>query len=234
MRIAVVTPYHEESYEILKRCHDSVASQDINGVTHMFVSDGSHHPGIKTFRNIEHMILPERHADAGATPRAVGAISAFSRGYDAVAFLDADNTFCTNHLSMMASAMVSGQASIVTATRNICTEAGEILYVDTVESDGKDFCDTNCMFLGKPAMHLLTYWITEPAERLWSDRRFWSVIIQSNMSKRHVSVATVNYHSRWAWHYQHAGKTPPAHSVWIDRGANGELVHRRHSETMKG
>jgi glycosyltransferase involved in cell wall biosynthesis len=229
-RVAVVTPYHNEKYEILKRCHDSVASQDYGDVTHMFIADGLPHPCLKIFANIEHMILPVQHADAGATPRAIGAISAFSRGYDAVAFLDADNTFCTDHVSTMVDTMRSTGAAIVTATRNICTESGDHLYVDDVESNGRDFCDTNCMFIGKPALHLLTYWITESAMRLWSDRQFWASVIQSNMAKHHVPTATVNYHSRWAWHYQHAGKTPPPHSVWIDRTVDGRLVHKQHSE----
>lgn len=234
MRVAVITPYYDEGHAILKRCQQSVASQDHGEIMHMFISDGLPHPCIKTFGNVEHLVLSSRHNDAGATPRAIGAISAFSRGYDAVAFLDADNTLCPNHASMMTNAMVENNASVVTATRNICTNIGEIMYVDGIESNGRDFCDTNCMFLGRSALHLLTYWVTEPSARLWSDRQFWSAVVQSNIAKHHVTVATVNYHSKWAWHYHHAGRQPPPDSVWIDRNANGDLVHKRHSDTMKG
>jgi hypothetical protein len=152
----------------------------------------------------------------------------FSRGFDAVAFLDADNTYQPDHLSTMASVMVRSGTGVVSATRNICTTSGENLYVDTIESTGTDFCDTNCMFLGRSALHLLTYWITEPAARLWSDRRFWSAIISSNISRAHCPHPTVNYHSRWAWHYQQAGRTPPGDSVWINVDGKGNLIHQYH------
>jgi len=231
MRVAVITPYHSEEHPILRRCAQSVQNQDATGIKHIFVADGNPHPCMKTFPWADHMILPVTHADAGATPRAIGALSAFSLGYDAVAFLDADNTYQPNHISSMVSIMERSGATVVTATRNICTESGENLYVDRIESTGENFCDTNCMFLGRSAMHLLTYWITEPAKRLWSDRRFWSAIIGSNITRAHCTDPTVNYHSRWAWHYQHAGRTPPDDSVWISIGDDGTLTHQRHVST---
>lgn len=231
MKVAVITPYHDESHATLLRCHVSVASQQYQEVVHVFVADGSPHPCIRTFSNVEHLILPERHDDAGATPRAIGAMSAFSRGFDAVAFLDADNTFDPSHVSAMTDAAVSGNASVVTATRNICTETGDVMYVDRTESNGIDFCDTNCMFLGKNTLHLLSYWITSPAMRLWSDRHFWAALVESKIPRTHVNTPTVNYHTRWAWHYRNSGRIPPPNSVWIDRDANGNLIHKKHHQT---
>lgn len=231
MKIAVITPYHDESHAILTRCHRSVASQlGHHEILHVFVADGSPHPCVKTFENIEHFVLPANHGDAGATPRTIGAISVFSRGYDAVSFLDVDNTLQPNHVNEMAKAMESSGASVVTATRNICNKEGNVLYVDTSESNGSDFCDTNCMFIGKNALHLLSYWVTDPAMRLWSDRQFWSAIVESKLSRMHVSLPTVNYHSRWAWHYHNSGLVPPPDSVWIDRDSNGNLIHKKHSQ----
>lgn len=229
MKVAVVTPYHQEDASILLRCHHSVKIQTYTSVTHIFVADGNPSDLIESLENVEHMIMPFGHDDAGATPRALGAISAFSRGYDAVAFLDADNTFSPDHISRMVSLM-DEKTAVVSSTRNICTEDGEIMYVDLIESNGVDFCDTNCLFIGKRILHLLTYWITDKSIRLWSDRQFWSVVKQSGATIKRSDIPTVNYHSRWAWHYQQAGRTPPAHSVWISTDQSGSLAHKKHSE----
>lgn len=198
---------------------------------HIMIADG--HPRGDLPSSVEHMIMPVSHADAGATPRALAAISAFSRGYDSVAFLDADNTFEPGHLALMHQAMLQSGATIVTATRNICSADGLVLYIDRMESNGEDFCDTNCLFLGKSALHLLTCWVTRPEYRLWSDRQFWSAIKQSGITRYHCTTPSVNYHSRWAWHYQHAGLAPPADSVWVNT-VDGHVMHIKHGDTSKG
>jgi len=231
MRVAVVTPYYLEDIDTLARCYTSVQHQSHNDLMHVFVADGHVNPSVATLTGAEHLSLPMSHRDAGATPRAIGAISAFSRGYDAVAFLDADNTYQPNHIRSMVQTMIGHGVDVVTATRNICTNSGEFMYVDTIESTGEEFCDTNCLFIGRQCLNVLTYWVTEPEQRLWSDRQFWSAIWQSGFSHRHHPIPTVNYHSRWAWHYQHAGRTPPENSVWIDRNDTGSLIHSIHGQS---
>jgi len=230
MKIAVITPYRNEDAGILTRCHKSVLNQTYTNFVHVMVADGNPHPMINKWLDNEHIILPQAHDDAGATPRAIAAISAFSRGYDAVSFLDADNTYQLNHLETMVSTI--GQNDVVSATRNICSTQGNFLYTDVIESDGNLFCDTNCLFLKKSTIHLMTHWVTDPSFKLWSDRQFWSSIINSNCKRVHCSEPTVNYHSRWAWHYQQAGLVPPADSVWIDSLANGTLVHKKHLDVI--
>lgn len=226
MKVAVITPYHRESYSILERCHRSVIEQDYLNLVHIMVADGEKHPGVDKWNKIEHIILGSCHDDAGATPRALAAISAFSRNFDAVAFLDCDNTYEPTHISHMVS--IINTSIVATATRNICTTAGEILYTDTIESNGTDFCDTNCLFIKRDALSLLTNWIVSKEYRLWSDRLFWSSIIQNKISKVHSNTPTVNYYSKWAWHYQHAGRIPPDDSVWISKDQNGHLIHIPH------
>lgn len=228
MKIAVITPYYQETADILKRCYASVRAQTYRNFVHMMIADGEPHPMVRTLHDVEHMVLPRCHDDAGATPRALAAISAFSLGFDAVAFLDADNTYLDNHLEIMASA--AGTKDVVTATRNICTSSGRFLYVDDFESDGIVFCDTNCLFIKKSVLHLLTNWITAPEHRLWSDRQFWASLVNPAISRLHINTPTVNYHSRWAWHYQHAGLVPPPDSVWIDKTVDGRLIQTKHNQ----
>lgn len=228
MKVTVVTPYHREPDILLERCIHSVSRQSYQHLTHLLVADG-HPKNISCDANTQHMVLPVEHADAGATPRAIGAISAFSQGADAVAFLDADNTFQTWHIDMMCRHMQVNDVQVVSATRNICDLSGTVMYVDHVESTGDEFCDTNCMFIGRSCLNLLSYWITDQAMRLWSDRIFWSSITQHKIKKTHCAIPSVNYHTKWAWHYQQAGIEPPADSVWIDFNADGSLKHTKHN-----
>lgn len=231
MKVAVVTPYYQEDVDILNRCHDSVIKQTHEDTQHFMVADGHPNYTIKSWKKTQHIILPNRHNDAGATPRALGAISAFSQGYDAVAFLDVDNTFDNVHIETLVN-LLPGH-DLVTATRRICNRDGECLYEDFTESDGEVFCDTNCLVLSKNCLYLMSHWIVPPEYHLWSDRNFWAAICQSPLSKIHCSIPTVNYYTRWAWHYQHAGQVPPDDSVWIDKTVTGELIHRRHTQEGK-
>jgi glycosyltransferase involved in cell wall biosynthesis len=231
MKIAIVTPYHQESADTLNRCHDSILTQTYPDCQHIMVADGDPHPVIKHWSNTEHITLPHPHSDAGATPRAIGAISAFSRGYNAVAFLDADNTYEPNHIDLMKNLL--GYHDVVTATRNILTQDGRTLYTDRIESDGNTFCDTNCLFLSTNVLHLLSHWIVPAEYRIWSDRNFWAALINSGAKRIHCNTPSVNYYSRWAWHYEHAGEIPPNNSVWINKTDTGHLIHETHDNKMK-
>lgn len=224
MKIAVVTPYYLEEYSILYRCYNSVLNQT-EKVDHFFISDGHPHPYISHLsasKKIQHIIMNGSHNDAGATPRAIGALSAFSQEYDAVSFLDVDNTYLPNHIKI-SSNHFSHDIDVVTSTRNICDINGNVMYVDNVESNGTDFCDTNCLFIGKSTLNLLSYWITNKKQRLISDKLFWNAIVSSNLKKCHSDIPTVNYFSKWAWHYEYANRPIPDDAVWMATDANENM-----------
>ena len=229
MRVAVVTPYYKEPVEVLKRCHDSVKNQTHRDTTHIMIADG-HANSVCSTWDLEHIELPFSHDDAGATPRAIATISAFSRSYDAVGFLDADNWYDSDHVENMIKTLKLGNASAAIATRRIHSLDGAELYVDTVESNGENMVDTNSMFLTRDALHLLTYWVTEPGQRLWSDRYFWNAVKMSKIPVARSLKPTVAYVSKWAWHYQYAGVEPPPDAVWIDQDAAGNLIHTKHKD----
>lgn len=220
MRVAVVTPYYNETGEQLTRCMESVAKQTHANVTHIMVSDGS--PTRWRWRGkYDHIVLPYSHSDAGATPRAIGALSAFSKGFDAVSFLDADNWYEPNHVEAMVSTMLAGKVDAVVATRTIHGLDGEALYVDRIESNGENMVDTNCMFLSSRTCYFMSFWITEPSHRLVSDRVFWQACVSNGISVARCEIPTVAYVSKWAWHYHHAGVPIPDDAVWLETDASG-------------
>lgn len=229
MRVAVVTPYYKETDMQLNRCMSSVNSQTYP-VTHIMVADGHPKQLDPIYRFVEHMILPFSHSDAGATPRALGALSAFSRGYDAVAFLDADNWYETNHIDTMVKVIEDSNAAAVVATRTIYSQDCTPMYVDRVESNGENMVDTNSWFVTRKAMHLMTTWVVDPAQRLWSDRHFAKAMFSCGLNIVRCEEPTVAYVTKWAWHYKHAGLPIPPEAVWIDVDDNGALVHRKHNE----
>lgn len=231
MKVAIVTPYYTESDDILNRCHLSVLAQNYPNVTHIMVADGRPAAWCNN-QKIEHFILPHSHRDAGATPRAIAAISAFSRGYNAVGFLDADNWIDADHVSTMVN-LLQDQYAVAVAQRRIHALDTRLLYVDNWESNGRDFADTNCLFLTKPVLHLMTRWVTDASQNLWSDREFWNAIIQSKLPIVCCDRPTVAYVTRWAAHYVSARVEPPADSVWIHYEPDGSLTHIKHSNTKE-
>jgi len=229
MRVAVVTPYFKESIAILKRCSDSVRAQTY-GVTHVMVSDG-HASSLVERMCDEHIRLPIAHDDAGATPRAIGALSAFSRGFDAVAFLDADNWYEPNHISAVVKQLEGTGADAVAATRTIHAMDGSPLYVDRIESHPDNgFIDTNCWLISRRMSRMMGFWITEPADRLVSDKVFYQACRANGMRLALSEEPTVAYVSRWAWHYQQAGVPVPDDAVWMDVDAGGNHIQIREAD----
>jgi len=223
MKVAVITPYYNEPTEILKRCHNSVQAQKYKDITHIMVADGNPHPWCNK-QKIEHYILPKSHDDAGATPRALGAMSAFSRGFDAVAFLDADNWFEPNHIQVMVDKMLTENVAAIAATRTIHAIDGKVMYVDDIESIAETFVDTNCWFLHKKTAMLMAFWITDPRNHLISDKIFFQALKQANVNISISLVPTVAYVTRWGWHYQRIGMPIPPEAVWMTMGQFGNHI----------
>jgi glycosyltransferase involved in cell wall biosynthesis len=233
MRVAVVTPYYNETDQQLERCIESVVDQSYRDVTHVMVADGLPREWQPTGRQFEHIMLPHSHADAGATPRSIGALSAFSREFDAVAFLDADNWYEPNHIELMVNKLSETNVDAVAATRTIYGTDGSCLYVDRIESNVSNMVDTNCMFLSRRTMYFLPFWITPPSHRLVSDRFFWESATINGMKIARCDTPTVSYVTKWAWHYQYAGVFIPDDSVWMEQDAQGNYRQIKNKDWSK-
>jgi glycosyltransferase involved in cell wall biosynthesis len=211
MHIGVITPYYKEPIEMIRRCYDSVQAQTLQNLTHIIVSDGFPNPQVDDLPGVVHIRVPN-HADYGDTPRMIGAAHAVNRGFDAVAFLDADNWYEPDHIEQLVRQMLTGRAAVVTATRHLWTDQGRSLGVCT-ECDGVTHVDTNCFLVTQPAFHLLGVWgFKDRALSISGDRIFWKAVQDSGLRYSHCPKPTVNYTTTFAAHYLRCGEEPPLDS----------------------
>ena len=223
MRIAVVTPYYKEPIEKIRRCHESVLNQTHRDVMHIMVADGFPRQEINSWERCLHIPLPIGHNDSGDTPRVVGCSSAASQQYGGIVLLDADNWFEPEHIEVLINVHKQSQAPVVTCVRKLCRpDTGELLAT-CWESDGVNFCDTNCYLITHTAFPLLAAWgfrDNQTASRIINggDRLFWNAVVKSQVGRAHSKRPTVNYETVWANHYEALGLPIPKLAkvfVWL-------------------
>lgn len=202
MRVAIITPYYKEPLDQLMKCIESVRAQTHAHCTHFMVADGHPRDDLPTNRFLLHMVLPRAHADFGDTPRTLGALSAVTLGFDAIAYLDADNWFYPNHVARMLQLARETNAAVVTATRDLYTREGAFIETDAY-NDGVKFVDTSCFFLMRPAFRIIPHFMLMPlALAPVCDHVFFWAIRGHNLPRAHCPEPTVAYRTPWMDHYQ--------------------------------
>ncbi len=215
MKVAVITPYYKEDVSILQRCQDSVATQT-HPCTHFLIADGHPQEAVANWP-IHHVTLPTAHGDNGNTPRAVGSLTAINQGFDALAYLDADNWYFSNHVETMVALHQSSGADVCTAGRTINRLDGSLMYVDKTENDGERFVDTSCLFLTRKAFKLTPYWAMMPKELSpVCDRIFWHAICARPLARAHNAEPTVGFSTQYECHYRNIGEKPPTGAKKVD------------------
>lgn len=226
MRIAVITPYHAEKIDTLMRCINSVESQTVEAL-HVLVGDGATDALSKAVgarlnechNPTQHIRLPVAHGDYGDTPRLIGTTSVYTQGVDALCWLDADCWFEDSHIETLMTLANREVASVVTATRMLRRPDGSLL--DTCsESDGQNFCDTNCYLVMREVIPALAAgWGFKPLrDAVVGDRRVWAVA--QKFSHKHCAIPTVNYETKIASHYLERDEKPPEDARMIVRYPN--------------
>jgi hypothetical protein len=207
MRVAVVTPYFDEPDGWLAACLTSV-EQQIPNATHILVSDGKPRAWL-TKTNVQHIILPAGHSDYGNTPRAIGSLSAVAQGFEAIAYLDADNWYRNDHLTTLVGLHQRTGAEVVSSLRTLRRLDGSLLGYCR-NSDGVRFSDTNCMMITRDALRLTPNWALMP---LWAhpigDRVIWRQIVEQGIPTANTGLHTVAYRSSFHGHYRAVGEEPP-------------------------
>jgi hypothetical protein len=205
VRVAVITPYYRESSAYLRRAHESVLAQT-HPATHFMVADGHPNPLVNDWA-VEHIVLPRAHHDFGDTPRVIGSICALGQGYEAIAFLDADNWFRPDHIEAMVTAHRETGHNVCVASRSMHRLDGSLMYV---EPSDEDHVDTSCFFLVGEAVRMIPLMAIKPKPLSEiNDRIFWKCLRERGFGFVRVPAATVAYTSKWKITYQAVGETPP-------------------------
>ncbi|GJE38325.1 glycosyltransferase [Methylobacterium persicinum] len=216
-RIFVVTPYHKESMAYLRRCHESVVSQQVEArVTHVMVADGHARPEIDQWEVI-HIRLPKEHGDNGNTPRGVGALVAQSNEAEFIAFLDADNWYNPDHLTSMLEMHRQTNADVLCSLRHFYDPEGKLLSLYEIDENEGRHVDTSCLMLHKPVFDLNTMWTRMPKVLSpWCDRIFFSGIQHRRIIRAYTNQRSVSFTTLYQNHYVALGlpipenaKTPP-------------------------
>lgn len=206
-RYAVVTAYHKEPDELVRRCLRSVAAQQVR-CEHFLIADGHPQPWLDE-QPVRHIVLDREHNDYGNTPRGVGALLAICEGFDGLCFLDADNWLEPDHVAAcITSAASTDDCDFVQSKRTFRRPDASVLPVDDELYD--DFTDTNCLFFLPGSFHMLQHFAIAPKEFApIGDRIFSRALKHANLRRGEVDHATVNYHCNWASIYISAGEEPP-------------------------
>ncbi|MBF0269014.1 MAG: glycosyltransferase [Alphaproteobacteria bacterium] len=209
MRIAVVTPYYRESDLVLTRCLDSVAGQT-HPCMHILVADGFPNPLADRWPNAVHLKLDQSHGDNGDTPRGIGADYALSEGFEALAFLDADNWYRARHLETLVRLHGETGASVLVAGRSFHRADGSEIEGLSEKGDGLHYADTSCLMLTGKAMEVAPLWaaIPQPLAPI-CDRIFWQMLMAQGFKTAVSSERSVAFTTQYAAHFLAVGETPP-------------------------
>lgn len=208
-RVAVVTPYFRIDPEKFRRCCESVAAQTWK-CDHIVVADGEPQD-LPQGLNLIHLVLPANVGNTGATPRGLGGVYAIAQGYDAVAFLDADNWYDPGHIEGAVRALESQQLDVVYARRHLVFPDGEVLPQEDEQDAGATHVDTNCFVISRRAAFLLGTWALYPKEFGSGEDRYIKVVADAmHLRTGLLRQKSVWYETNWDRHYQMANKTPVA------------------------
>lgn len=218
LKVAIVTPYFKEPAATLARCIDSVRNQrpsnEVGEIAHIVVADGHPQHWLDDL-NVRHLKLDRSHGDYGNTPRSIGAQLAASEGYDAVAFLDADNWFDPDHVASCAAVLLGTSEPIdyVVARRRLVRDDGSQLPVVAADNATFAHVDTSCYFLSWSAFHTLAHWSVMPKPlSLVGDRMYRRALQAAGLQFAAVDHPTVNYLCTWSAFFEAIGETPPPYA----------------------
>lgn len=209
--VAVITPYYKESLAVLERCHRSCLEQEGDWpLRHVMVADG--HPRCEVAGwDVDHIPLPQAHADNGNTPRCLGAISAINQGYWPILFLDADNWFQPWHMnSVMALRQRHPRADVLAMGRECALPDGTLIQGVPEEDLGLRHVDTSCYVFYPSAFRVLPLWGMMPTYLgPICDRFIREAISDYGLVVAGTHQPSVVFTAHYSWAYQALGRSVP-------------------------
>ncbi len=208
MRVAVITPYFREPDAILRQCHASVRGQT-HPCTHFLIADGHPNPLFSNDGATVHIALPKPNADNGNTPRAIGGILADQYGFDAVAYLDADNWYEPDHIANLLRARQIAGGDVIASRRRFYTLDGELLTIQDTADETNVHVDTSCWLIFRPAFALLRVWLMPKPLGPICDRIFYRAVGHHRFGFTITADRSVAFRTQYADHYTHTGRPVP-------------------------
>lgn len=214
-RLAVITPYYQESVAVLARCHESVTTQGL-AVDHFMVADGHPLDCIDGW-NVSHVKLPRPHGDNGNTPRGLGSLLASSEGYDFIAYLDADNWYHDGHLRTLLQLWEQHRSPACSSFRTFHDDDGNDLRIYDRDEDELRHVDTSCLLIHRSAFDCLPVWLNMP--KILSpicDRVFLASLLHRKFVIPSTKARTVAFRSQYRAHYLSANLPVPEGTKELD------------------
>jgi hypothetical protein len=210
LKVAVITPYHGEPEAMLRKGHDSVRAQTYPA-THILVSDGSAAPFVRGWE-AQALELPVPSKDNGHTPRTVGALAAISQGFDAIAYLDADNWLHPRHLELLVREHLRSGAPVVSSRRTFCRWSdGSPMPIDLDPTPEAGTVDTGCHRFTRPAFRFQPLWALMPRPFApVGSRLVFNALRESGLPIAFNGAPTLNFRSQYGQHYVALGEDPPS------------------------
>lgn len=203
MKVAVVTPYYQESLPVLRRAHASVTAQT-HPCRHIMVADGFGRDSVDRWP-VEHIKLDEPHRDNGNTPRHLGAMAALEQDCDAVAFLDADNWYEPDHIAGLVDLHERTGAPVLSSRRRIVSLAGDTLLPAGEPRDGHGHNDTSTLMVTRAAFGLLGLWASMgPVFSPICDTVFFYAALFRGLQHAWHDRPTTVFQSHYKEHYYNA------------------------------
>lgn len=208
-KIAVITPYYNESVEVLRKCYESVLGQKITA-DHFFIADGYANDDIKNW-SIKHIALPKSSSNNGDVPRGIASLFAKSEGYDFIAYLDADNWYHPEHLSSLLELWERTGADICTSFRTMHSLNGdEMIGYQDADEKTLHHVDTSCFMIHRKAFDILNVWLELPKKLApIGDRIFLAAINNKKYKIVSTQLKTVAFRTNYKSHYLLSGLAPP-------------------------
>jgi hypothetical protein len=206
---AVITPYHCESLDLLWRCHQSCLDQ-AHFVRHVMVADGHPRPELENW-DIDHLVLPQEHADNGNTPRCAGVLSAINRGYWPILFLDADNYYRPWHTDAIARLRARFPlADVLAMGRELVLPNGTPVPGLPDEDLLIQHVDTSCYVFYPSAFRVLALWgLMPPYLGPICDRFIFEALHQLGFVLAGTRETSVVFSAHYSWAYRAAGREVP-------------------------
>jgi glycosyltransferase involved in cell wall biosynthesis len=207
-RVAVLTPYFQEPLALLERCHRSVRRQTLS-CEHIMVADGYPQTELDSWP-VQHIKLQTPSRNFGDTPRRIAGEAAIEAGFDAVAYLDADNWLRPRHVESLFACHLARGAPICHSARTLHRVDGTLMPLSQ-RGDNSVHVDTSCLLVTAQAFDLLGVWGTWPRElsRI-DDRMFWHAALARGHAHSFTGAMTTCYEASHPIFYRAIAEVPPS------------------------